>query len=213
MNKRFLILFVIVIAAFIGLVVFNKKGGDDNQNTPQATVTNHVQGTGTSGVTLTEYGDFQCPACGSYYPILKQVKAKYGDQIVFQFRNYPIVAIHPNAMSAHRAAEAADKQGKFWEMHDLLYERQASWTNSNAVAQIFEGYAGELGLNIEQYKTDLASAEVRAMINADLDAGKQLNITSTPGFVLDGKKIEDNPRDLDGFSALIDEAIKAKTGQ
>lgn len=209
MGNRFFVILAIIVLAFVGLFLVSKK--DSAKDSGNATTTsNHVQGAGTSGVTLLEYGDFQCPACGSYYPILKQVKAKYGDQITFQFRNFPIVSIHPNAMSAHRAAEAAHKQGKFFEMHDMLYERQQQWTTSQGVSAIFESYATELGLNLEQYKQDLASADIQGIISADIKAGQEANVTATPGFVLDGKKLEDNPRDLDGFSQLIDAAIAAK---
>ncbi len=209
MNKRFVVILIVVIAAFLGLIVFTKK----EAKAPDATASvpsNHVQGEGTSGVTMIEYGDLQCPACGAYYPIVKQVQAKYGNQITFQYRNFPLVSLHKNAMSAHRAAEAASKQGKFWEMHDMMYERQTSWAASTSVGSIFESYAKELGLNLDQYKTDLASQEVQNVINADMKEGQALNITATPGFVIDGKKLEENPRDVAGFSALIDAAIAAK---
>jgi protein-disulfide isomerase len=212
MNTRFVAILVAIAVLFAGLLLMNKRDADAPTNGGQPVqATNHVRGEGTSGVTLIEYGDFECPACAAYYPVLKQVKEKYGDQITFQFRHFPLIQIHQNAMAAHRAAEAAAKQDKFWEMHDLLYERQQSWKNSTNPASIFEGYAEELELDIERYKADVASSEINQIIQADLREGQALRLTSTPSFVLNGNKLEENPRDLDGFSALIDEAIKEKS--
>lgn len=212
MSKRFLIILAVCVAAFVGLLLFNKKDNPSPTAT-QAATTNHNQGANTTGVTLIEYGDFQCPACASYYPVLKDVKAKYGDKISFQFRNYPLVSIHPNAMAAHRAAEAAAKQNKFWEMHDMLYERWASWKDSTSAPTIFESYAQELGLDMTKYRQDVADPATKAVIDADKAEGDKIGVTGTPTFVLDGKKIEDNPRDVEGFSKLIDAAIKVKNPQ
>lgn len=210
MNNRFAAILVACLLVFVGLVFFIKKDAQAPSDNAEVTTSNHVQGAGTTGVTLVEYGDFQCPACGAFHPILKEIKAKYGDKISFQFRNFPIVSLHPNAMSAHRAAEAASMQDKFWEMHDLLYERQSAWTNSNNPAALFKGYAEELGLDIDRYNTDLIKAEIGTIVQEDLKAGKALGVTATPGFVLDGKLLENNPRSVEDFSKLIDEAIAAK---
>lgn len=210
MNRRFVIILVILVATFVGLVLL-KGNKSDTTTLTKATTGSHIKGGADAKVTLLEYGDFQCPACGGYYPIIKEVEAKYGDQIKFQFRNFPIISIHPNAMSAHRAAEAADKQGKFWEMHDLLYERQSSWKDSSNPAQVFEQYAAELGLNLNKYKVDVADPATKAVIDADIAAGKDINVAGTPTFVLNGKKIDNSPRDVAGFSALIDEILNAQT--
>jgi len=116
-------------------------------------------------------------------------------------------------MAAHRAAEAADKQGKFWQMHDLLYENQKSWETSSTASTIFEGYAKELGLNVDQFKTDANGSAVNDVIQADIVAGQNLRINSTPTFILNGTKLE-NPRDsVDYFSEKIDAAIAQKTKQ
>lgn len=165
-------------------------------------------GANSKGVVLVEYGDFQCPACGAYFPIVKEVVEKYKNDIQFQFRNFPLQQIHPNARAAARTAEAAGKQNKYWEMHDLLYEQQKTWEQSTAVNTIFEGYAKQLGLDVAKFKTDFASSAVNETINADLAEGQRLGVNSTPTFFLQGKKIEDSPRDVEGFSKLIDQAIK-----
>lgn len=210
MSNRFLLAIVAILVIFGGVFWYMRDGSSSNTNSTSSEPTNHVSGEGKKNVTLIEYGDFQCPACGSYYPIVKQLKEQYKEDIIFQFRNFPLTQIHPNAMASHRAAEAADKQGKFWEMHDTLYENQDAWESASNPSSIFESYAGSLGLNIDQYRQDVASSETNDRINADIKAGQALGATSTPTFVLDGKKIEENPRDIESFTKLIDEAIAAK---
>lgn len=211
MSNRFFITILVVLGILGGIFWFSgqKTKAPINNTEPSK----HVKGQGTAGVTLVEYGDFQCPVCGTYFPILKAVEAQYADQITFQFRNFPIVQLHPNAMTAHRAAEAAGNQGKFFEMHDLLYSRQQLWTNATSVNKIFEAYAQELGLDINRYQQDVASEATLAVINADVTTGQKLGVTGTPTFFVNDKKIE-NPRSVEDFAKVIDEAIKAKaTGQ
>lgn len=207
MSKRFLLVFGVMIAVFAGLIFFNNDAGAP---TAPGQLTNHTYGEGQSGVTLVEYGDFQCPACFAYFPIVTQLKEQYKEQITFQFRHFPIVSAHRNAMAAHRAAEAASRQGKFWEMHDLLFANQKSWEGSNNAAETFEGYAGEIGLDMEQYKKDVADGTTAANVQADFKAGEEANVQGTPSFFLDGKQIE-SPQTFEEFDALIQEAIKNKT--
>lgn len=215
MSKRFLMIMAGLIVLFIGVIVYTKHNNNANtgQNGDNGGGSNYTQGAGTSGVTLVEFGDFQCPACRSYYPVIQQVQQKYGDKLKFQFRHFPLVQIHKNAMIGHRAAEAAGRQGKFWEMHDLLYERQSAWTNSPNPIAVVEDYAAELGLNIDQFKADFASESVNNTISADIKAGQALGANSTPTFYINGKKIDPLPTDVAGFSKLIDEAIAAQANQ
>jgi len=213
MSKRFLIILAVLVLGFFGFIVFQSKQNNTTKNSDgSAQTTNHVMGAGNKGVTIVEYGDYQCPSCGAYYAPLKQAVAKYGDDITFQFRNFPLTQIHPNAMAGHRAAEAADKQGKFWDMHDMLYERQQSWTTANNVAQIMEDYATELGLNIDQFKSDYQSSAVNSSINADIAAGGDLKITGTPTFIINGVKIENPSPSVDEISKVIDAAIAKQQG-
>src|SRR5437763_2634055 len=122
MDKRFWVFLAVVDVILGGIYFYNNTHKASSPSAQHGSVTNHVTGKNTAGVHLTEYGDYQCPACGQYYNPVKQVVAKYGDQIAFQFRNFPLYQIHPNAIAGARAAEAADLQGKFWEMHDRLYD-------------------------------------------------------------------------------------------
>jgi len=214
MEKRFVVALVAIVVILGGVFWFTKSKENKtstNNNSSQASASEHKKGQGTKGVTLLEYGDLQCPACGKFYPLVKQVKEKYGDDITFQYRHFPLVQIHPNAMAAARAAEAAGKQNKFWEMHDMMYENQQSWANGSNATKVFEDFATQLGLNVDQFKKDTASSEVVNTVNADIAAGKKAGADSTPTFVLNGKKIEENPGSVDGFSKLIDEAIKQKS--
>lgn len=216
MSKRFLLILATLVVVFIGVVVYSKNKDSSNSASNNGSAdggSNYVLGAGTDGVTIVEFADFQCPACRSYYPITKQIKEKYGDRIKFQFRHFPLVQIHQNAMVAHRAAEAAGRQDKFWQMHDILYERQQAWESSKNPTAIMEDYAAELGLNVDQFKTDFASESVNDTISADIKAGQALGANSTPTFVINGKKVDQLPTDLAGFSKLIDEAIAQQANQ
>ncbi len=124
MSKQFLGVLAVIILVFIGVFVItgNKKEPATKNSGSSSTLTQHVQGNTTTGVTLVEYGDYQCIHCEEYYPTVKQIQAEFNDQIKFQFRNFPLTSIHQNAFAAARGAEAASSQGKFWEMHDALYE-------------------------------------------------------------------------------------------
>ncbi len=210
MSNRFLIV-ILVIIAVIGGIIFQSKKKDKTETNTDTTVTsqstNHVVGAGTDNVTLTEYGDFQCPSCGNYYPVLKQVKAKYGDRIKFQFKNFPLTEIHKNALIASRAAEAANIQGKFWEMHNKLFETQRSWSEMNDPTSVFTAYAQELGLDVAKFTTDLKSSAVNDIIQADRAEAKELDLSGTPSFTINGQKIENPNPTVDDFSKVIDEAI------
>lgn len=215
MSKQFWAVVAVVIILFVGVAVVTNRNKDDvASNGSAASTTNHVKGAGTTDVTLVEYGDFQCPYCQTYHATVKQVLADYGDQIKFQFVNYPLTSLHQNAFAASRAAEAADKQGKFWEMYDLIYQNndpsgRTGWVASSTPTEYFEQYATQIGLNAEKFKTDSKSAAVNAAINADLAKGKKLGIEGTPTFYLNGKKatIANTAGD---FKKVIDAAIAAK---
>jgi len=213
MSKQFLAVLAIIVLGFVGIFTLNhhKAGAPSQSSSSQPT--NHITGTGSKNVTLIEYGDYQCPACGAYYPLVKTITEKYKNDIFFQFRNFPLIQIHPNAFAGARAAEAADKQGKFWEMHDMLYEQQKTWSAGNNAKTYFDQYASQLNLDITKFDQDYASDEVNDLINADIKAGQALGADSTPTFVLDGKKLDQNPTDQASFEKLIDDAIAAKSQQ
>jgi protein-disulfide isomerase len=209
MSKPFWAIIAIIIVVFGGILFFQ----GDKANAPSksnAQPTQHVQGEGKSKVTLVEYGDYQCPYCGAFHPIVKEVVEKYKDQITFQFRNLPLIQIHTHAMAAARAAEAASMQGKFWEMHNMIYEGQNTWSTADNPSTIFEGYAKQIGLKIDQFKKDSSGSATNDTINADVREFNKLKLEmSTPTFILDGKKVTPTYT-VEAFSKLIDDAIAAK---
>jgi protein-disulfide isomerase len=206
--KQIIIIVLVVVAIITGAMFLGK----DSETTVDATGSNNWYGQENGVVTLTEYADFQCPACAQFFPLVAQVKEQFKDQIRFEFKHFPLVQIHPNATSAHRAAQAAANQSKFWEMHDLLYQNQNSWSSVSSPATTFETYAQQIGLNMDTYKTDYESGAVLSIINADIAKGKNLGVVGTPTFFIDGKKIEDTESiaSVDGFTKVIQDAIDAK---
>lgn len=181
--------------------------------TPTGTVTvtesDHVRGALTGSVTLVEFGDFQCPACGAYEPIVRQVTANNAQTLKVVFKHFPLTQIHQNALLAAKASEAASNQGKFWEMHDMLYDNQKTWEGSLNARDMFVGYATSLGLNAKQFTDDLNSAAVEEKILAEYKEGTMLGVQGTPTFFVNGKKI-DNPQSVEAFNALIKAAVNNK---
>lgn len=218
MDKRFLATLAVIIVILGGIFFITNHKKASAPSDSAATATNHVEGQGKSGVKLTEYGDYECPACYEYYPILKQVYAKYSDQIYFQFRNYPLVQIHKNAFAGARAAEAADLQGKYWQMHDLLYNNQdpngqSGWVASDSPLTFFTQFAQQLGLDTTKFSKDYASTEVNGRINKDTAIAQSLNFSGTPSFTINGDAISAPQPTVDAFSKIIDAAIAKKANK
>ncbi len=215
MSKQFIAIIVVVILGLFGIFALTKKSNNNSADSGSSTAqaSEHKLGAGNKGVTLIEYGDLQCPACKSYFPMVKQVKEEFGDDITFQFRHFPLNQIHPHAFQASRAAEAAGNQGKFFEMHDLMYENQDSWSQADNVTSVFESFAQQLGLNMDKFKADSASSQTAAVINADIKAGQAAGANSTPTFVINGRKIEKNPTSFEEFKQLIQEEINKSNSQ
>jgi protein-disulfide isomerase len=170
----------------------------------------HVEGPDNAPVTLEEFGDFQCPPCGNVHPILKQMEREFGPKIRIIFREFPLVPSHEHALAAARSAEAAGLQGKFWPMHDLIYDHQKEWTNQFDVRPIFEGYAKDIGLDLERYRKDLNSDAVALRITEDGKRARSLNITGTPTVFLNGKEVPFQSLPADKLRPLIQAAIDGK---
>lgn len=214
MSKQFLGVLAAIIIVFVGIFAFTSKSSDNKSSSSKSSsssLSQHVVGAGTAGVTLVEYGDYECPYCQQYYPTVKTIQQQYGDKIKFQFRNFPLVNIHRNAFAAARAAEAAALQNKYWEMHDTLYQTSnwQIWTNASDPTPYFKDYAQQLGLNVSKFTTDFASSQVNDTINADMAEGNNLNITGTPTFFINGKKTE-IANSTEAFQKAIDSAISAQ---
>jgi protein-disulfide isomerase len=160
----------------------------------------HVQGPADAAVTLVEYGDYECPYCGAAYPIIKEVQARMGERLRFVFRNFPITTSHPHAEQAAEAAEAAASQGKFWQMHDLLYENQGRLRD-----QDLRAYARELGLDIEQFDRELAEHVHAARVHEDFMSGVRSGVNGTPAFYINGAR-HDGSYDIETLLAALERA-------
>ncbi len=217
--KKSSIIYIILAVALFGLIVWASRGpslpdapGDANGDIPAAAMileSDHSKGgNDTAPATLIEYGDFQCPACAAYADVVTALGAEFGRKLQIVFRNYPLTQIHRNANAASAAAEAAGNQGKFWEMHDLLFGRQSQWSNLTTpeAADLFADYARELNLNLERYNTDVTSDAVKQKVAADVRSGNDLGVRGTPTFILNGKKLQ-NPGTPEDFIALINAEI------
>ena len=154
----------------------------------------HAQGPATAAVTLVEYGDYECPYCGQMYPLIKAVQREMGGRLRFVFRNFPLTEIHPHALAAARFAEAAAEAGRFWEAHDLLFERQQALGVRDLLAD-----AGLLGID-EPLVRQAFDGRFDGRIDADFDGGVRSGVNGTPTLFIDGLRY-DGPRDLRGLLA------------
>ena len=157
----------------------------------------HVQGTADAPVTLLEYGDFECSHCGEAYGIVKEIQERLGDRLRFVYRNFPLTQVHRHAESAAEASEAAAAQGKFWEMHDTLFENQ-----QNLAQPALLNYAAEISLDEEQFADDLENETYREKVEADFMSGAESGVNGTPTFFINGVRYDGNWRSEDFFEAL-----------
>jgi protein-disulfide isomerase len=160
----------------------------------------HVLGPATAPVTLVEYGDYECPFCGAAHPILEQVRQVMGDDLRFAYRHFPLSQIHPHAYQAAEAAEAAGAQGRFWEMHDLLFANQDRLGLRDLI-----GYAGALDLDLERFVTDLRAHAYAGRLREDFLSGVRSGVNGTPTFFVNGMR-HDGGYD---FEALL-EALRVE---
>ena len=164
----------------------------------------HVRGAEDADVTMTVYADFQCPACLTESEVIARAWREIQDEVRLVFRHFPLDT-HRFAFQAARYAEAAGKQGKFWEMHNLLFSNQTVWSPLEDATLFFEGYAEEVGLDMDQLHVDIESAETRAKINADQQSGIRAGVRSTPAMYLNGRLIS-NPQNPGRLIEMIREA-------
>jgi protein-disulfide isomerase len=156
-----------------------------------------IQGAAEAKVTIIEWADFQCPYCGRVGPTLDQIMTEYGDDVRIVFKHLPL-SFHDKANGAHQAAEAAHQQGQFWGMHDLIFANQRALSEANYLR-----YATEMGLDLKQFKADMASSKVQSQIDADLKVAQSLGVTGTPTFIINGKKLS-GAQPFPAFKSMID---------
>ena len=169
----------------------------------------HVRGPAQAPVTLEEFGDFQCPPCGMISGPLLEIEKDYGLKLRVIFRNFPFPN-HQHALEAAYAAEAAGLQGRYWEMHDLLYKEQANWSNAPDVKQLFVSYAKILGLEMDRFETDMAGPTAKARVTADQERGKSLGVNATPSIFINNQGLPPKSLNPTALRAAIEEALKEK---
>jgi protein-disulfide isomerase len=206
-GKKSVLPFVIIggvlVAVIVAVVLMSQRTSNDvtvNENfnaNPTPTGPRQVAAGATdpyarggerASVTLEEFSDFQCPACGNLEPGLRKVVKDYGERVRLIFRNYPL-PMHRYAFFAARAAEAAGQQGKFWEMHDALYDNQKEWSDSMEPRVQFDSYATRLGLDVQRFKADMERQDLTDRIKADMQRGNSLNVRGTPTVYLNGREL------------------------
>lgn len=212
----------LIIGIFLGMALIffvakwefkTKQAEREAGNLVQASVltvkpNDWVYGNENATVTVVEYLDFECEACRAYYPITTQLKEEFKDSMRLVIRYFPLGG-HRNSRTSAYAAEAAGKQGKFWEMYDLLYTNQGEWGEQQTANQEqFEKYAAQAGLDMEQYKKDVMSEAVKKRVDDSYNEAMGLDLQGTPSFFLNGRKIA-NPQGYEAFKSLIENALKS----
>ena len=210
-DLKFILLAVGATLAIVvgGIFISSKMGKGGNPKSVNSELllksdSDKIQATNEKAV-LVEFGDFQCPACGTYHTLVKQLTVDFKDNLTFVFRNFPL-SQHANAKPSSYAAEAAGLQGKYWEMHDYLFENQGKWSTMSDPKPFFTDYAKTLKLDIKKFESDMAGSAVKAKVDKDYQDGVAINIDSTPTFYLNGVKIS-VPSNYDAFKKLVSDAI------
>lgn len=211
MTKKAWIIFIVICVAILGSLIWTTRQGEkldlsgvdpllkQSASDINGQIADHTIGNTEAKVVIIEYGDFQCPGCSTASPILNKVAEKYKSQILLIFRNNPLSTIHPNAFAAAAAAESAGKQGKYWEMHNTLYEEQSTWESleSNKRTDYFITKAQALGLDTESFKSSLNDADrtgssIKKKVAFDKALAEKQNVaTSTPAIIVNGTVVTD----------------------
>jgi protein-disulfide isomerase len=212
--KRYLPFAIVALVALstfgAGFVLYRAKRGalaGAPKSGPASGI--HMRGNAGAQVTIEEFGDFQCPPCSMMADFLKKTEAEYGSRLRVIFHNFPL-AMHAHAREAALAAEAADMQGRFWEMHDLLYKEQALWSKADDVPVLFNAYAGTIGVDLDRFKKDLQNPEVAARVDADQKLGTSRGVTSTPTLFVNDVALPPTATNPGGVKKAIETALKEK---
>lgn len=199
---------LLVVVAFGAIVYFGQSPEDARDySLDDVGEFEQVKGNTEAEIVLIEYSDFECPACASQYPMVEQLLEEFEEDILFVYRHFPLRQIHQNAEPAAVAAEAAGRQEKFWEMHDMLFERQQEWAGQRNVEDMFISYAEDIGLNAEQFEEDMSDRDLLQKVRQDQASGSRASISGTPTFFLNGQRIQ-NPRNYEEFRELITQALQ-----
>jgi protein-disulfide isomerase len=179
----------------LGAVLFMSSAALNNAHAQDSSSANET-------ITIIEYADYQCPACAYYHNFVKQLKQDLGNKVDFEQRFFPLRGHRYGALSA-RAAQAARNQGKFIEMHNLLFENQKRWSTSANPTALFVSYARQIGLDVEQFKGDLNAGETQRIVMESRQEGIRRGVEATPTFFIEGEKVQQLPRTYDAFKDLV----------
>ena len=215
MDKKTLLITVgsvIAIIAFLfgAYAMTNKPEVTEVPAMKNVKATDHMKWSSAKKVVLVEYSDFQCPACQVYHQLLSEIgkDKSISDNVTLVYRHFPLDSIHPNARNGSHAAEAASQQNKFFEMHDILFERQEEWSTADKPIDKFKEYAKELKLDVAKFEKDFSSQTAKQRVQNDFLEGSESGVQGTPTFYLNGAKIA-NPQSVEAFKQILTEAIKA----
>jgi protein-disulfide isomerase len=215
MKTKEIIIWFAVIAVLIGglWLLINAANAPltppppaEIQNVPSVSKTDLIRGNPNAKVTLIEYADFQCPACAVMHATIKQLQGDFKDNLRLVYRFFPLTNIHQNSLISAQAVYAAGLQGKFWEMFDMVYENQESWSDSTQPKTIFTDYAKKIGLNLNKFNSDMDSDLTKKFITDEQSQGLDLGINATPTIFMNGKEIQ-NPATYEEFKKLIQDEI------
>jgi protein-disulfide isomerase len=212
----FVIIIVVALATFGSGTVLYRAKRPQLKNIPESQRVSakgdssaHVRGNPEAQVTLEEFADFQCPPCGEFAPFAEELLREYDSRLRIVFRNFPLPA-HEHAREAAMAAEAAGFQGKFWEMHDTLYREQSAWSKAPNARELFESYAGRLGLDMGRFKKDMDSDKARERIDSDHGLANSLGVKVTPTLFINNRPVEQQERNPEGLRGAINAALNEK---
>jgi protein-disulfide isomerase len=173
----------------------------------------YILGSQTASVTVEEFADFQCGACATKNPVLKQIASIYNNRIKFIFRHFPLTQVHPKSFDASVATEAAGMQNKFWDMQNLLFSKQAEWSASTDHRKLFSEYARQIGLDVAKFEADFLGLPAKQRVEEDLKRGNSLQVRSTPTVYVNGMPISFNQMTVEGMRQIIDSELQKADGQ
>lgn len=227
-NAPFLIIGIVAIVAILGGLYYLKFSASDVKKPAGNTagtrpssepsqalikasagaVPPNSLGSTTAVVTLEEFADYQCPACASVNPVMKEIVSSYGSKIRFIFRAFPLVQIHDKAYDAALAAEAAGLQGKYWDFQNQLFQNQKTWAASSEHKKLFEDYATLVGLDLEKFKSDASGLVAKSRVDADTTRAKNAGVASTPSVYINNVLVPSEKLNSAGLRGLIDAELQ-----
>jgi protein-disulfide isomerase len=171
----------------------------------------HFRGPESARLTLVEFGDYQCPSCGAYHPVVQELLRRFPKDLRLEFHHYPLISIHPNAMAASLAVEAAGEQGKYWEMHDLVFDHQEEWSRSPNPEPNFLALANQIGLDPNKFMQSMRSPATQDRVLQDVVRARDAHVEAVPTFFIDGQMV-DRPASLNEFMNVITTRLQGATG-